>query len=389
MTEVDKCDLNAINKSGWHLDAEHPKCELCRTKFTFMRRRHHCRFCGRVVCDACSKNRCNSHRICDTCFNGKNEYNISDVKRENEYNIGDVKRENEYNIGDVKRENEYNIGDCIILESVRGNIHNFLLVGIVEIGNYIYYIVTKNGIGEHFIQYDKTRNEISFVLVLDNKFPNFGMNKSYKKIMKKCQSGIFDKLLKTSILFDSRTNECIMGGKKFKQGDTITFYAKGSLPKSITSVQSSPHSLYQYLTYNVTAYVENIIPSNFSDNIPTQVSLRVTSGNILTHTTYNSDIYTSPILANSTIVLHNSKVESNTMVDYGEIYLTEKGLNPDNISEISVNDVVKSQDGGNKHRKNKNKKSKRVVKRYISKRYKNRRNKVTKRSKRSKKLRRR
>ena len=378
MSQADLSDLRVISDTDWQPDAANPTCQICGIKFTFTRRRHHCRFCGRVVCDACSKNRCNSHRICDTCFNGKNEYNISDVKRENEYNIGDV-----------KRENEYNIGDCIILESVRGNIHNFLLVGIVEIGNYIYYIVTKNGIGEHFIQYDKTRNEISFVLVLDNKFPNFGMNKSYKKIMKKCQSGIFDKLLKTSILFDSRTNECIMGGKKFKQGDTITFYAKGSLPKSITSVQSSPHSLYQYLTYNVTAYVENIIPSNFSDNIPTQVSLRVTSGNILTHTTYNSDIYTSPILANSTIVLHNSKVESNTMVDYGEIYLTEKGLNPDNISEISVNDVVKSQDGGNKHRKNKNKKSKRVVKRYISKRYKNRRNKVTKRSKRSKKLRRR
>jgi hypothetical protein len=215
------------------------------------------------------------------------------------------------------------------------------------------------------------------------------MNKSYKKNMKKCQSGIFDKLLKTSILFDSRTNECIMGGKRFKRGDTITFNAKGSSAKPITYVQSSPHSQYQYLTYNVTAYVENIIPSNFSDNIPTQVSLRVTSGNILTYTTYNSDSYTSPIPANSEIILHNSKVEGNTMVYYGEIYLTGKGLNPDNISEISVNDVVKSQDGGNKHRKNKNKKSKRVVKRYISKRYKNRRNKVTKRSKRSKKLRRR
>lgn len=61
----------------------------------------------------------------------------------------------------------------------------------------------------------------------------------------------------------------------------------------------------------------------------------------------------------------------------------------DDINLFGYSLKMPSQAGGNKHRKNKNKKSKRVVKRYISKRYKNRRNKVTKRSKRSKKMRRR
>jgi hypothetical protein len=359
MSQVDRCDLTIISDTDWHPDAKHPKCELCETNFTFMRRRHHCRFCGKVVCDACSKNRCNSHRICNVCF--------------------------------------YNIGDCIILESVRDNVHKFLLVGIVERGNYIYYIVTENGIGEHFIQYDKTTREISFVmgLVEDNELtsPDRRMNKSYKKIMKKGPSTIFDKLLKTSILFDSRTNECIMGGKKFKQGDTITFYAEDSLAKTNINDYTLSDKLYESFKYNVTAYVEKIIPSDFSTNSPTKVVLKVTSGNILRFLSYNQGTYKLNIWANSTIELHNSKVEGNTMVDYGNIVLEGTvAFKSDNISEIRVDDVVKipeSQAGGNKHRKNKNKKSKRVVKRYISKRYKNRRNKVTKRSKRSKKLRRR
>jgi hypothetical protein len=102
-------------------------------------------------------------------------------------------------------------------------------------------------------------------------------------------------------------------------------------------------------------------------------------------------------MADSTLVLHNSIV-GGRKVNYNNIVLKVTDLEgnvavkSDDISEIRVDNVTKShesQAGGNKHRKNKNKKSKRVVKRYISKRYKNRRNKVTKRSKRSKKLRRR
>jgi len=353
MTEVDICNLTVIDEKNWHKDADYTECEVCKKKFTFTRRRHHCRFCGNVVCDDCSKNRCNSDRICDNC---------------------------------VSKYNEYNIGDCIILESVRGNLHYFLLVGIVEEENYIYYIVTEKGVDQHFIQYDKTTRDISFTLGIGEELPNFHMDRSYKKIMKKGPSGIFDNLLKTSILFDSRTNECIMGGKKFKQGDTITFDAEGSP----TDIQSSPHSPHESLKYTVTALVRDIIPSNFSTDTPTKVVLKVTSGNISTYTFYNHNTDTYRIPVNSEIILHNNKLVGERKVNYREIDLIGKVLKPANISVIRVNNVTSQerQGGGNKHRKNKNKKSKRVVKRYISKRYKNRRNKVTKRSKRSKKLRR-
>jgi len=78
MTEVDICDLRVINETKWHPDAKHPVCEICGTNFTFTRRRHHCRFCGKVVCDACSPRTLDSNRICKDCLKcNKNSFNLT------------------------------------------------------------------------------------------------------------------------------------------------------------------------------------------------------------------------------------------------------------------------------------------------------------------------
>ena len=56
----------------WNPDTSH--CELCNATFTFWNRRHHCRICGRVVCDPCSQNRLfvpgyrGAARVCSSCF---------------------------------------------------------------------------------------------------------------------------------------------------------------------------------------------------------------------------------------------------------------------------------------------------------------------------------
>ena len=34
----------------WEDEAEHPHCQGCKRNFTVMRRRHHCRRCGNIVC---------------------------------------------------------------------------------------------------------------------------------------------------------------------------------------------------------------------------------------------------------------------------------------------------------------------------------------------------
>ncbi|KAI6785710.1 uncharacterized protein J7T54_006049 [Emericellopsis cladophorae] len=41
----------------WQPDAEVTYCPICQTQFSFFVRKHHCRKCGRVVCNACSPHR--------------------------------------------------------------------------------------------------------------------------------------------------------------------------------------------------------------------------------------------------------------------------------------------------------------------------------------------
>eukprot|EP00943_MAST-04B_sp_MAST-4B-sp1_P008264 g8264.t1 len=47
--------LKLIAKTNWHPNNEHNTCELCDDVFTLTFRRHHCRYCGKVVCSNCSK----------------------------------------------------------------------------------------------------------------------------------------------------------------------------------------------------------------------------------------------------------------------------------------------------------------------------------------------
>ena len=59
----------------WHKDDDHPSCELCNKKFTFFNRRHHCRNCGKIICDDCSmfhytsktQSKYHPHRVCKLC----------------------------------------------------------------------------------------------------------------------------------------------------------------------------------------------------------------------------------------------------------------------------------------------------------------------------------
>ena len=57
----------------WQLDAEIFDCNECRKPFNAFRRRHHCRNCGMIFCDSCTKNKMsvrgstNLKRVCDPC----------------------------------------------------------------------------------------------------------------------------------------------------------------------------------------------------------------------------------------------------------------------------------------------------------------------------------
>ena len=56
-------------------DQETDLCKRCDVEFSVKIRKHHCRMCGLIVCDSCSKNRVQlkksgkKSRVCNECFN--------------------------------------------------------------------------------------------------------------------------------------------------------------------------------------------------------------------------------------------------------------------------------------------------------------------------------
>lgn len=61
---------------AWKEDSECSTCYRCRTEFSTLRRRHHCRACGQIFCNSCSSKTSpipkfgieKEVRVCDTCY---------------------------------------------------------------------------------------------------------------------------------------------------------------------------------------------------------------------------------------------------------------------------------------------------------------------------------
>ena len=60
----------AIGRGGatWIPDSHHKECMQCQKQFTMTKRKHHCRFCGRLLCDDCTRHKINGDRACERCF---------------------------------------------------------------------------------------------------------------------------------------------------------------------------------------------------------------------------------------------------------------------------------------------------------------------------------
>eukprot|EP00735_Rhodelphis_limneticus_P011262 TRINITY_DN4342_c0_g1::TRINITY_DN4342_c0_g1_i1::g.21167::m.21167 TRINITY_DN4342_c0_g1::TRINITY_DN4342_c0_g1_i1::g.21167 ORF type:complete len:596 (-),score=103.44,sp/Q7Z3T8/ZFY16_HUMAN/42.42/1e-16,FYVE/PF01363.16/5.4e-19,START/PF01852.14/9.8e-05,START/PF01852.14/3.7e+03,FYVE_2/PF02318.11/0.0024,RRP7/PF12923.2/0.14,RRP7/PF12923.2/1.2e+02,CRCB/PF02537.10/0.55,HypA/PF01155.14/1.1 TRINITY_DN4342_c0_g1_i1:238-1989(-) len=67
-------DRVIAGRSEWVKDSEAANCFGCTAKFTLLRRRHHCRACGKVFCAVCSSRRMVlpssefSKRVCEKCY---------------------------------------------------------------------------------------------------------------------------------------------------------------------------------------------------------------------------------------------------------------------------------------------------------------------------------
>ncbi|XP_015783457.1 pleckstrin homology domain-containing family F member 2 [Tetranychus urticae] len=87
INHIDKCVNDLLKRTGkkpanihaavWVPDTETDVCMHCRANyFNFINRRHHCRYCGLVICGDCSKNKflipaqsSKPVRVCDSCHN--------------------------------------------------------------------------------------------------------------------------------------------------------------------------------------------------------------------------------------------------------------------------------------------------------------------------------
>lgn len=69
-------DAQLLTPPAWIPDELAPHCMSCQTVFTVVRRRHHCRNCGKVFCGKCSANavplprygHVKPVRVCNRCF---------------------------------------------------------------------------------------------------------------------------------------------------------------------------------------------------------------------------------------------------------------------------------------------------------------------------------
>uniref|UniRef100_A0A3Q4IA44 Zinc finger, FYVE domain containing 21 n=1 Tax=Neolamprologus brichardi TaxID=32507 RepID=A0A3Q4IA44_NEOBR len=54
----------SLDEPQWVPDKECPRCMQCDTKFDFIKRKHHCRRCGRCFCDKCCSKKVALQRMC-------------------------------------------------------------------------------------------------------------------------------------------------------------------------------------------------------------------------------------------------------------------------------------------------------------------------------------
>lgn len=81
LTEEER--LLGVLKPVWIADEEAVQCMNCSQRFTVLRRRHHCRACGRVLCSACCSSRARLEygpqreaRVCLPCLQVLNKVRL-------------------------------------------------------------------------------------------------------------------------------------------------------------------------------------------------------------------------------------------------------------------------------------------------------------------------
>lgn len=64
---------DGVGRAAWIPDSHFTACMECEKPFTLTFRRHHCRYCGRLLCHECTTRKVYKERCCDKCFDTWND----------------------------------------------------------------------------------------------------------------------------------------------------------------------------------------------------------------------------------------------------------------------------------------------------------------------------
>ena len=106
--------IRQLDCSLWEADPSVTACRICNTSFNMLKRKHHCRYCGRIVCHICSNQYVNHARCCSECMpnyciglRNRDQGNENDIKR-NKVNILNERNNNNQGIkrDSIRSENQ-------------------------------------------------------------------------------------------------------------------------------------------------------------------------------------------------------------------------------------------------------------------------------------------
>eukprot|EP00457_Paulinella_chromatophora_P002954 gb/GEZN01002959.1/.p1 GENE.gb/GEZN01002959.1/~~gb/GEZN01002959.1/.p1 ORF type:complete len:566 (+),score=80.81 gb/GEZN01002959.1/:27-1700(+) len=60
--------MQKVSVAEWIANSDSNSCLKCNSMFTCLFRRHHCRYCGLLLCDKCTSDRMEGERICKACL---------------------------------------------------------------------------------------------------------------------------------------------------------------------------------------------------------------------------------------------------------------------------------------------------------------------------------
>jgi len=130
-----------IQMPKWESDDAVTNCNLCRNIFTFSRRKHHCRLCGKIFCQNCSNNQVRisrfynyPQRICNGCFETIRDRSLQ--QRQEQFRFTEEYAEVPCNFN--------RIPDAVIIRILRFVPERNLLLDVALVSRHFHYLTNSN-----------------------------------------------------------------------------------------------------------------------------------------------------------------------------------------------------------------------------------------------------